>query len=89
MAVGHGQVAVTDLRVVVIDADRDGQHVHIINHGTEPVYLGNGDVTPENGYRLSEEVVGLGLNLGPGETVWAVMAEDETSTVSYIATMNQ
>lgn len=89
MAIGHGQIAVTDIRVVVIDADLDGQHVHIINHGTEPVYLGNGDVTFENGYKLDEEVKSLELNLGPSEVIWAVMAEDETSKVSYIATMNQ
>ena len=89
MAIGNGQVAITDVRILVIGADLDGQHVHVINHGTEPVYLGNGGVTAENGYRLSEEVVGLELNLGPGEAIWAVMASEETGSVSYIATMNE
>lgn len=88
MAVGHNQVSVTDVRAEVIPSDHDGQYVSIINHGVEPVYLGNDDVTAENGYRLPEED-SVSLSLGPGETVHAVMAAEETGTVSYISTMNE
>lgn len=88
MAVGHGQVATSSVRVEVIESDDDGQHVHIFNHSGDPVYLGNGDVSTSNGYKLIEET-SVDLNLGPGESISAIMAADKTGTVSYIATMNQ
>lgn len=88
MAIGNGQVATSSVRAEVIESDVDGQHVHIFNHSGDPVYLGSGDVSTSNGYKLIEEA-SVDLNLGPGESVSAIMAADKTGTVSYIATMNQ
>lgn len=88
MAISTGQIAVTDVRVLVIGPDKDGAHVHIYNSGVEQVFIGDETVTASSGYHLAE-AKSIELNVGPNEPVYAIMAADETGSISFIATMNE
>lgn len=88
MAVGHGQVIVTTSATLVVAPDHDGQQVFIKIIGTNDCYVGNGDVSTENGFELEAGEAALSMFLGPGEPLYGIVEQDD-AVVCYLATMNQ
>ena len=87
MAIGQGHVTIQATATVIIANDVDGQEVLIKNTDENGVYLGNESVTVDNGFLLEKDET-IKLFLGPGEEIYGVVVED-TTTVVYLATMNQ
>lgn len=88
MSIGNGQVIVGTSATAIISDDVDGQYVTIRNmSANRSVFLGTSEVTTSNGYELVKDS-SLELNLGPGEEIYGVVAQD-TETVCWIATMNE
>ncbi len=88
MAVGHDQVTVTTSSTLIISADLDGQQVFVKIIGTNDCYVGNGDVSTENGFELEAGEAALSIFLGPGEPLYGIVEQDD-AIVCYLATMNQ
>ena len=72
--------------VVGLPLDEDGAYIHV-KGGNASVYLGNENVTTENGFEL-EQGETISLFIGPDEGLYAV-CEEGTVGVCYIATLNQ
>ena len=85
--IGYGQVEVGTEATVIVTADVDGQNVTIKNIDDAEVYLGNSDVTTENGFSLEKDEI-IDLFLGPGEEIYGVV-DDNTGTACYLATLNE
>lgn len=88
MAIGNDQVDVGITATAIVTDDSDGQRVVIRNMSSNrSVYLGDENVTIENGHELVKDK-SIDLFLGPGEEIYGVVVE-ATEPVCYLATMNE
>ncbi len=87
MAIAQGQVTIQATATAIISNDVDGQEVLIKNIDENGVYLGDSSVTVNNGFLLEKDET-IKLFLGPSEEIYGIVVED-TTTVVYLATMNQ
>lgn len=85
--IASNQVTVGTESTVIIANDVDGQNVTIKNTSDTEVYLGDGNVTISNGFKLEQNEI-VDMFLGPGEEIYGIV-DDGTGEICYIATMNQ
>jgi hypothetical protein len=81
------QVIVTTEATLVIDGNDDGCYINVKAHSAGPIYLGDSDVTIDNGYELAASE-SLHFMLGPNEELYAIV-EEGTGTIYFLASMNQ
>ena len=75
-------VTVTDEAAVIVEADDFARHIYVY-HSSDPVYFGGENVTPTNGLPIDEETT-ISIFVPKNETIYAVCADAETSTVSVL-----
>jgi hypothetical protein len=84
MPIGHAQVTVTTSATLLHAADEDGAFLHIKSE--DAIFLGNGDVTINNGYLLDADF-NFPLFVGPEEQLYGIK-ETESTTVYVLMTLN-
>jgi len=87
MAISSGQYTVSTEAKPIHTADEDG--VLIIVNASHDVYIGDANVTTDNGYLHSKTDPPLQLDLGPGEVLYAVRAGEQDALVTSLRTKNQ
>ena len=85
MTITSNQVTVTDVATLIIAGTVAGAQAHIMNHGSEAVYLGGSTVTAVNGVKLIANWIHP-INLSPGSALYAICSSGKSVTVSYMLT---
>jgi len=87
MAISSGQYTVSTEAIPIHTADEDG--VLVIVNASQNIYIGNANVTAENGYLHSKTDPPLQLDLGPSEILYAIRAGTQDAVVTSLRTKNQ
>lgn len=85
MAITNSQVTISTTATYIVGNDPDGVTV-VLLAGSEDVYIGDENVTIENGFELaqSEKVT---LTLGPLEAIYGIVG-DNTGKIYVIGTLS-
>jgi streptogramin lyase len=86
--IASAQVEVEAAAKQIVVGDPDGQEVYIRNAGTDPVFLGNAEVTTGGGYELPV-VVGAApfrVALGPGEGLYGICKSGKKAAIHVLRT---
>ena len=81
------RISVGTSATVVVSGDEDGCYVYLKAHSAGSIFLGNGDMTIDNGYELGAGEA-IQFAMGANEILYAIV-EEGTGELHFLATMNQ
>lgn len=76
--------SLTDVRQVVVAAERTNRDVYINIVGNSIAYLGGADVTSANGLPKAKHTTATAIRIPSGQALYAVMASGETETLRVL-----
>lgn len=85
MAVSQNQVSVGATATLIVPAPVSGCSAHLVNTGSNTVYLGNSAVTNSTGAALIANWFHT-IILGPGEALYGACGSGKSTTVGYALT---
>jgi len=86
MALQNNQLTVQATATLIVSATAAGCIAHIVNTGSNAVYLGGPTVTDSTGVALIANWIHP-IPLGPGEALYGACGTGKTTTVGYLLTV--
>jgi hypothetical protein len=76
--------ALTDVRQVVVAAERTNRSVYVEVVGNSTAYVGGADVTDANGLPILKATAAQEIRIPSGQSLYGVMAEGGTETLRVL-----
>jgi len=86
MTITQNQVSVGATATLIVPAPVAGGIAHLVNTGSNTVYLGNSAVTDSTGAALIANWF-HSMTLGPGEALYGACGSGKSTTVGYTLTV--